>query len=133
MIHYHKPECPLKKRITASKVKVTAKGQNVNVCPDDIFSTKHLVTKFGIVMHHPEIECMQKDCFAIFKVKITARAHNYDENKTVSTISSELLILLPQIGLIEHFHKPESFMEKLVCCVQDQGQQNFKMLMNLSR
>ena len=26
-----------KKRITAFKVKVTAEGQNVNVCPDDIF------------------------------------------------------------------------------------------------
>ena len=38
MIHRHKPECPVKKkRITAFRVKVTAKGKNVNVCPDNVF------------------------------------------------------------------------------------------------
>ena len=37
MRHHHKPECLVKKWITAFKVKVTAKGQNVNVCPNNIF------------------------------------------------------------------------------------------------
>ena len=64
----------------------------VNVCPDDVFrTTKHFVTKLGIVMRHHEPECMQKDWFAI--VKVTARAYA-DQNMTVSTTSSELLILL---------------------------------------
>ena len=65
-----------KKRITAFKVKVTVIGQNVNVCPDDIFyMLECFVIKLGIVMHHHEPECMQKDWFAIFKVKVMARAH----------------------------------------------------------
>ena len=39
------------------KVRVTAKGQNVSVYPDDIFETiKHFVAKLGIVMHHYEPE-----------------------------------------------------------------------------
>ena len=39
MILHRKPECPVKKKnwTTAFKVKVTAKGQNINACPDDIF------------------------------------------------------------------------------------------------
>ena len=38
MIHHHKPECLVKKNwITAFRVKVTVKGQSVNVCPDGIF------------------------------------------------------------------------------------------------
>ena len=40
MIHHQQLECPMKKRkegITAFRVKVTVKGHNVNVCPEDIF------------------------------------------------------------------------------------------------
>ena len=52
------------------------RGQNVSVCPDGIFKTAyHFVTKLCIVMHHHEPERMQKDLFAIFKVKVIARAH----------------------------------------------------------
>ena len=66
---------------------------SVNVCPDDIFLTaEHFVTKLVIVVHHYELECTQNYWFAIFKVKVTARAHMI--KMTVSTISSELLILL---------------------------------------
>ena len=51
------------------------RGQNVSVCPDGIFKTAyHFVTKLCIVMHHHEPERMQKDLFAIFKVKVIARA-----------------------------------------------------------
>ena len=38
---------------------------------------------------------------------------------TVSTISSELLILCYQIGLIVHSHKPVCLMMKLDCCLSD--------------
>ena len=42
-------------------VKVTAKGQNVSVCPDDTFdTTKYFISKLGIVMHHCESECHAK-------------------------------------------------------------------------
>ena len=33
------------------------------------------ITKLDIVMHHHEQECMQKDWFAIFQVKVIARAY----------------------------------------------------------
>ena len=81
-------------RITAFKVKVTAKGQNVSVCSDDIFvDAKHFVNMVGIVMHHLEPECRAKRLVYCFQ----GQGHNkgpYDRNTPVSTISSELLILL---------------------------------------
>ena len=47
-----------KKWITAFKVKVTRKGQTINVYPDDIFYTaKHFVTQLDIVVHPHELEC----------------------------------------------------------------------------
>ena len=42
-------------------------------------------------MHHHELECHTKGCFAVLKVKVTARVLMI---MTVSTISSDLLILL---------------------------------------
>ena len=44
---------------------------------DDIFwTTEHFVTKLGMVVQHREPEChAEKKLFAIFKVKVTARAH----------------------------------------------------------
>ena len=54
--------------ITAFKVKVTVKGQNVNVCPDDILqTTEHCVTKLSIVMHHLEPECHVKRLVCYFQ------------------------------------------------------------------
>ena len=44
-------------------------------------------------MHHSELEYMQKDWFAIFKVKVIARLI-WSEYNTVSTISAEVLVLL---------------------------------------
>ena len=46
-------------------------------CPDDIlWTTKHFVTKHGMVMLQNEPECHTKQkLFAVFKVKVTARAH----------------------------------------------------------
>ena len=46
----------------------------------------------GMLMHHHELEFDAKRLFAVFKVKVTARAH--DQKMTVFTISAELLILL---------------------------------------
>ena len=37
VMRQHKPECSVKNLITAIRVRVTAKGKNVSVCPDDIF------------------------------------------------------------------------------------------------
>ena len=50
---------------------------SVNICPGDIFwTTKHFVTKLGMVMLQIEPECHAKQkLFAVFKVTVTARAH----------------------------------------------------------
>ena len=49
---------------------------SVNVCLDDIFWTaEYFVTKLGMVTQHHETECLAgKKKFAVFKVKVTARA-----------------------------------------------------------
>ena len=52
---------------------------SVNICPDDIFlTTRHFVTKLGMVMLQNEPECHAKQkLFVDFKVKVkvTARVH----------------------------------------------------------
>ena len=50
---------------------------SVNICLDDIFWTmKHFVTKLGVVMLQNEPQChVKQKLFAVFKVKVTARAH----------------------------------------------------------
>ena len=101
MIHHHELECPVTKSwITAFRVKVTVKGQNVNVCSDDIFSTiKHFVSKLSIVIHHYESECLVKRLICYFQGQGHCKSSSsYDQNMTISTVSFELLILsLPNL------------------------------------
>ena len=65
---------------------------SVNVCPDDIFlTTEHFVTKFDMVTQHYEPECHAEKnvCY------LQGEGHSkgpYDQNMTLSTILSELLI-----------------------------------------
>ena len=59
---------------------------------------------------------MQKDWFAIFKVKATARAHS-DQNMTVSTISSADPFAT-KFGLRAHYHKLDCLVKRLLCCGQ---------------
>ena len=37
VMQHHKPDCSVENLIIAIKIKVTAKGQNVSVCPDVSF------------------------------------------------------------------------------------------------
>ena len=63
--------------ITAFKVKVTAKVQNVSECSENIFwITEYFVTELGMVMQHHEPKFhAEKEMFSIFKVKVTAKAY----------------------------------------------------------
>ena len=71
-------------------------------------------------MHNPEPERMQKDWFAVLKVKVTARAH-------MIKLWHFLLYILTanpvatKLGLRVHHHKPECLIEKLDSCVHDQA------------
>ena len=106
---------------TAFRVKVTVKGQNVNVCPDDIFWTiKHFVFKLGIVIHHYESECHAKRLICYFQGQGHCKS-SYVQNMTISTVSWITDLFAIKLGLIVHYHKQECFMEKLDCCIQDQG------------
>ena len=75
MIHHQKPECPMKKKwITAFRVKVKAKGQNlmfvqmISSKPSNILFS-NLVLWFIFMS-----QCCAKRLLAIFMVKVTARA-----------------------------------------------------------
>ena len=82
-MQHHKPECHAeKKKFSFFKAKVTARADMTKTMTllyllyllyNYSLATEHFVTKLAIVMHHHEPECMQKDWFAIFKVKVTAR------------------------------------------------------------
>ena len=69
-------------------------SSGINLFP--IFQiTKHFVTKLGIVMHHHKLECHTKRFVCYFQGQGQNKGL-YDQNMTVSTISSKLLILLLQ-------------------------------------
>ena len=81
------------------------KGQNVSVCPDNIFETAKPLkksslsdlyiyfTKLGVVMHYHEPECHAKRLICYIQGQAGSKG-SYDQNMTVPTIFSELLILL---------------------------------------
>ena len=75
-------------------------------------------------MHHHELECHAKRLVCCFQGQGHSKG-SYDKNMTVSTIFSELLILLQPnffvVVLIVHYHKPECLMMKFGCCVLDYG------------
>ena len=83
-----------KKGLLHSRSRSQWRVKKVNVCPNDIFYTaKHFVMKLGVVLHHHEPECMQEKFVGYFWGQGHSK-DSYDQNRTVSTITSELLILL---------------------------------------
>ena len=103
--------------ITAFRVKVTAKGQNlmfvqmISSKPSNILFS-NLVLWFIIMSQ----SAMQNDWFAIIKVKVTARP------LMIKIWQFQLYILnfwsFCYQTLIVHFHMLECFMERLDCCFQ---------------
>ena len=100
-------------------VKVTVKGQNVNVYPDDIFyTTKHFVSKLGIMMDHHELECYAKRLVCYFQGQVHSKG-SYDQNVTVFTILSELLIFFSaKLFLIVHHHKRVCFIRNWIAMLR---------------
>ena len=54
--------------------------------------TEHFVTKFGMAMQHHEPECHVEKKFSCFLEGQGHSEGSYDQNRTLSTIVSELLI-----------------------------------------
>ena len=83
---------------------------------DDISATaEYFATKLSMMMHHHGPECHAKRLICYFQGRGHCKS-SYDQNKTISTVSFELLILFAtKLGLIVHYYK------KLDCCVQGQG------------
>ena len=123
MIGYHRPE-----RLVKTKMNYCIQGQGHSEgskcrCLSRWYflNRQTFCSQTRIVMHHNEREChAKKKPFAIFKVKVTARAR-------IIKIWQFLLYLLncwsfsTKHGLMVHYHKPECLMKKLDCCVQGQG------------
>ena len=66
----------------------------VNVCPEDIFpTTGYFVTKPVMVMQHPKPECRTEN----LDYFIQCQGHSeglYNQNMTISVVSSKLLLCL---------------------------------------
>ena len=127
MIHHHKPECPVKNiRLLPSgsrsqwRVKMLVFVQMIFSKPPNILFPNLVL--WCIIMSR---RVMQKDWFAIFKVKVTASAH-------MIKIWQFLLYLLNcwsfcyQTWFNSNNHKPMCFMKKLDCYVQGQGHRKIK-------
>ena len=67
---------------------------SMKVCPDDIFSaTEYFVTKLGMVMQQHEPECHVEKNVCYLQGQGNSKG-SHDQNMTLSTLPSELLILL---------------------------------------
>ena len=108
--------------VTAFKVKVTAKGQNV-----DVWSRWYLLNRQTFC-------CQTWYCDASLWAGVLCRMicllfsrsrsqqgliwSKYDSFYHVFWIANSFAT---KLGLIVHYHKPECLMKKLECCVQGQG------------
>ena len=73
------------------------------------------MTKFGLGMHHHEVSWI--------KVGFYRQGHSegsYNKNMTVSTISSELLIIFgSKLSLVVHHHKPKALQKDWIVVIPD--------------
>ena len=122
MIHHHKLECPVKKigwlhsgSRSQRRGKMLMFVQMVSSEPPNILCP-NLVLRCIILSQN----VLQKDWFASFKVKVTARAHmiKSDNSYCIFWTADPFAV---KLRLIVHYHKPECFIEKLDYCVQCQG------------
>ena len=84
-----------KNGITAFKVKITAKVQNASECLSGwyLLNHEHFVTKPGMVMQHEKPECHAGKLVH----SVQCQGHNeglYNQNMTISVVSSKLLVHL---------------------------------------
>ena len=86
----------MKNGVTAFKVKVTVKVQNVRECLSGQYLLNHrtfFFTKPGRVMQHPKPECHAEKLVHC----VQCQGHSeglYNQNVTISVVSSELLVRL---------------------------------------
>ena len=112
MLHYHKPECLVKKKnwITALRIKRRL-GMSV-FFPDDIFETaKHFVTK----SHKPECHAKRLVCYFQGQGLIWSK---YDSFYYIVWTAD---LFATKLGLIVLYHKPECLIAKLDSFVQGQS------------
>ena len=93
IVQHHKLECPVEKWIAAFKVKVTAKVQNVSECLSRWYFLSHRTfcyqIWYGDAASWARVSCGNYFVVvAIFKVKVTARAHMIKIWLFLSTIFS---------------------------------------------
>ena len=123
MIGYHKPERLVEKldyciqgqgHSDGSKCRYLSRWYFLNRRPNILLPNSVL---WCIIMGW---SVMQKDLFAIFKVKVTATALMIKiwQFYCIFWIADPFAT---KLGLMVHYRKPECLMKKLDCCVQGQG------------
>ena len=96
MVDHHKPECFVKKMDYCVQGQGLSEGSRCRCLSRwYLLNRQKIVTKLGIVMHHHELECHAKRIVCYFQGESHSKS-SYNQPTTVSTISSELLILLLQ-------------------------------------
>ena len=123
MIHHHKQECSMKKIwITAFSVKVTVKGQKINVLSRWYF-LKHQMfcfqTWYCDALLWVGVSCKKIDLLFLRSRSMQELIWSKYDNFYCVFWSTDPFIT--KLGLIVHYYKPECLMEKLDCCVQGQG------------
>ena len=109
---------------------------SVNVCPDEIFWTaEHFAIKLGVVMQHHAPECHAEKKIVRYFQGGGHSEGSYDQNMTLSTLSSELLIpWQPNFFLKWYVIISQSVLgKKLDYCIQGQGHSEGSKFWCLSR
>ena len=122
IIRHHKAECQVKKLDYCSQGH--REGSKCQCLSRYLLNPKHFVInlKFWCIAG---VSCEKVGL--LFSRSGSQRKGSYNENMTVYTIFSELLILLPPnccCFLIGYYHRPECLMKLLDCCVLDYGIQD---------
>ena len=118
--------------ITAFKIKVTAKVQNVSECLSGCYELQIILVPN--LMYGDAASCARVSCRKLVHC-LQCQGHSeglYNQNMTISTLSSKLLVCLqPNLVFIVQHHKPECSFQKLGYCSRSRSQQSFKMLVNV--
>ena len=111
MVHHQKSECPVEKKwITTLRIKVTAQGQNVNVCPDDIFCiTKPFVSETWDCDATLWVRVSCKKIYLLFSRSRSLQELIWTKYDHFYRIFWTAGPFATKRGLMVHYHKPECF------------------------
>lgn len=104
---------------------------SMNACPEDVFwIAKSFVTKLGMMMHRRKSNLHAEDCFDIFEVRVTMRAHIL-KHDCFQYIFRTAHLFTTRSCMVVHYYKPWCSVKRQACWVQVYSKGTFMEVLNL--